>query len=328
MHLTNLWQDLQLFADGGTGDGGGGAGAGPAETGVGAADPGRQRLLDLGVPADRIRDKASKAVSGKMAKADPEEATQTAAAKDAPEEEAKTKPTWKELMQDPDYSREMQRTVQARLRTAKAAEEAMGKLAPALEVLARAHGMDISKLDYDALAKAINDDNAYYEDKALKMGVSVEQAKSLDQAERDLARRQRQEQITLEEKKFQDHLQALEQQAEELKKVFPNFDLRQELKDPQFARLVRPDSGLSLQAAFHALHYKEIQAAAAQAAAEKTAQKMANAIQSGTRRPREAGTGSNAPSVTSFDYRQASREQREALKARIRRGEKIYPGQV
>ena len=39
----------------------------------------------------------------------------------------------------------------------------------------------------------------------------------------------------------------------------------------------------------------------------------------------------SAPSVTSFDYRRASREEREALKARIyaadARGEKLYPGQ-
>ena len=37
-----------------------------------------------------------------------------------------------------------------------------------------------------------------------------------------------------------------------------------------------------------------------------------------------------APSVTTFDYAHASREQREALKRQIReaaaRGEKIYPG--
>ena len=45
------WLNLQLFAGEGTGDGGGEG----AETGVEAADPGRQRLLELGVPEDKIR---------------------------------------------------------------------------------------------------------------------------------------------------------------------------------------------------------------------------------------------------------------------------------
>ena len=52
---------------------------------------------------------------------------------------------------------------------------------------------------------------------------------------------------------------------------------------------------------------------------------------SGSARPAENGTSSQAPSVTRFDYKRASREEREALKARIyaadARGEKLYPGQ-
>ena len=68
-----------------------------------------------------------------------------------------------------------------------------------------------------------------------------------------------------------------------------------------------------------------------QVTAQKTAEKISNAIASGSRRPDESGTSSQAPSVSTFDYRNASRDQREALKKRIReaaaRGEKLYPGQ-
>ena len=64
--------------------------------------------------------------------------------------------------------------------------------------------------------------------------------------------------------------------------------------------------------------------------AQKTAQKISNAIQAGTRRPDENGTSGQAASVTTFNYRNASIEQRNALKKRIReaaaRGEKLYPG--
>ena len=88
--------------------------------------------------------------------------------------------------------------------------------------------------------------------------------------------------------------------------------------------------GISLEDAYFTVHRKQIQAAALQVTAQQTAQRISNAIASGSMRPRENGTADRAPSVTAFDYRNASRQQREALKSRIRqagaRGEKLYPG--
>ena len=127
---------------------------------------------------------------------------------------------------------------------------------------------------------------------------------------------------------FAAHFLGLEQQAEAMREVFPDFDLRAALHDPAFARMTAPDVGIRVEDAWYALHRDEIQSAAMQVAAQKTAQKISNDIQAGNRRPSENGTTGQAPSVTTFDYRSASPEQRAALKARIRSGEKIYPGQV
>ena len=329
------WLNLQLFAGEGAGDGGGEG----ASTGESAVDPGQQRLLELGVPADKIRkNRAYKLNTPKQNPAAaeqvdaPEQKQKQAAAAGNPTEETKTdSPTrmsWDEIMADPEYNKQMQAVVQSRLRSAKGAEETLGKMAPALELLARKHGQDPAKIDYDALAKAISDDESYYEDKALEMGVSIETAKRIDQEERDTARQQREEARTLEEQKFQNHIMKLEQQGEALKKVFPNFDLRTELRNPTFARLTSPNMGMSVEDAYYAVHRKEIDAARSQVIAQKTAQKISNSIQAGSRRPNENGTSGQAPSVTTFDYRTASREQREAFKKRIRSGEKIYPGQM
>ena len=326
--------DLQLFADG-AGDGASGD-AGQSDTGVQAADPGRQRLLDLGVPADKIRDRASKAVGKQLtAKAEQPKAKAQDAAADTPpadttkgspeNQEAPKKATWEELMQDPDYNKRMRETVQSRLRSAKGAQEALEKLSPALEVLARNYHLDINNLDYDALAKAVNDDDTYYERKAMEMGVGIAQAKEMDKAERDQQRQQRQQAITLEQQRIENHIRSLEQQGEALKEVFPSFDLRQELQNPAFARMTHPNVGISVEDAYYAVHRKDIQAASMQATARKTAEKLSNAIQSGSRRPQESGAGATA-SVARFNYATATRQEREALKARIRRGEKIYPG--
>ena len=114
-----------------------------------------------------------------------------------------------------------------------------------------------------------------------------------------------------------------------MKAAFPGFDLRRELQNPVFARMTSPNVGISVEDAYYAVHRREIQTAAMQVTAQKTAQKISNAIQAGQRRPAENGTSGQAASVTTFDYSKASRTQREALKQRIRaaaaRGEKLYP---
>ena len=321
------WLNLQLFA--GEGDGGGEG----AATGENSADAGRQRLLELGVPADKIRkNRAYKLNPSPARQQEPEKQQEQAAAAENPTEEKQTgtpaRMSWDEIMADPEYNKQMQATVQSRLRSAKGAEDALGKLTPALELLARKHGLDPAAMDYDALAKAISDDESYYEDKALEMGVSVETAKQIDQQERANARAQRQEQQNLEQQKIQQHFQKLQQQGEEMKKVFPDFDLRKELQNPAFVRMTSPNVGISVEDAYYAVHRKELQTAAMQVTAQMTAKKVSNAIQAGTRRPAENGITGQSPSVTTFDYRSMSPEQRNALKARIRSGEKIYPGQV
>ena len=113
--------------------------------------------------------------------------------------------------------------------------------------------------------------------------------------------------------------------------MFPGFDLRRELQDPLFARLTAPNVGLGVEDAFYTVHRRQIQAASMEAAARNTALQFSNAVRSGALRPRENGAADQAPSVSTFDYRAASREQREDLKRRIRQakaeGRRIYPGQ-
>ena len=341
-----LWLNLQLFAGEGAGDGGG---EGAATTGDNATVDAEQRLRDLGVPEDKIRRRANRnaakptastASAARTASTAPkasvaaENNAQDAAATQAPTEETNAntarRMSWDEIMADPEYNKNMQSVVQSRLKSAKGAQETLGKITPALELLARKYGLDPTKMDYDALAKKINDDDGYYEDKALSMGVSVETAKKIDQQERDNARAQREQARNIEDQKIRAHFNKITQQGEALKKVFPNFDLRKELQNPSFARMTSPNVGISVEDAYYAVHRNEIQAAAMQATAQRTAQHISNSIQAGSRRPDEAGASSQAPSVTTFDYSKASREQRDAfkkdLRERMARGEKVYPG--
>lgn len=342
--------DLQLF--GGEGAGAGATGASTAgegggqASGVDATAAAEQKLREMGVPEAKAKQRASK-VAARMPAAEvkSEPKTATAAVNDSTHtEEQREAPqaqrlSWDDIKRDPEYKKaydsEMQKAIMARLKSERASSQssrdAMQAMEPAIELMARKYGLDAKNMDYKALAEAINNDDAYYEQKAMELGTTVETAKRVDQLERDAERRKQQEAITIEQKARRDHVMKLVEQGEALKATFPNFDLRAELQNPQFARLVDPKVGLRVEDAYHIVHRKEIQAAQMQYAAQKTAENMSNAIQAGQKRPDEAGSTSQAPSVSNFDYRSASPEQRQALKAKIRaaaaRGEKLYPGQ-
>ena len=331
--------NLQFFGGEGAGASGGEGGEG-GNSGDNATVDAGQRLRELGVPEDKIRRRAKYAAKPAEAVAKTAEAekatdnTEQVAAADNPTEEKTDKPTrmsWDEIMADPEYNKQMQAVVQSRLKSAKGAEEALGKITPALELLARKFNLDPANIDYEALAKKVSDDDSYYEDKALSMGVSVETAKKIDQQERDTQRQQREEARNLQEQKLRNHFDSLQRQGEAMKKVFPNFDLGRELQNPAFARMTSPNVGISVEDAYYAVHRNEIQTAAMKATAQQTAQKISNSIQAGSRRPDEAGSSGQAPSVTTFNYKNASRAQQEAfkadLRARMARGEKVYPGQ-
>lgn len=323
------WQLLQLFAGEGAGSsgasGGDGSGAGAAATGEGSVDAGHQRLLELGVPESKIRKPRAKQASPlpdgairnqPQAQATP--AQQAAAADDKPAqmETAPTRMSWDEIVKDPEYNAELQKIIKARVKDDGQNKAILEILAPAIKHLAQEHGLDPENVDHTALVKAITGE---YEDKALEMGVSKETAMKLDQQQR-----------TLEQQKFQNHILKLEQQGQAFKAIVPNFDLRSEMQNPTFARLTSPSVGLSVEDAFYAVHRKEMQAQSMQVAAQQATQMISNAIQSGTHRPDETGTTSQAPSVSKFDYKNATPAQRKALKDEIRRaaaeGRKIYPG--
>ena len=324
------WKLLQLFAGEGAGSGTGGAGgegstAGAAPTGENSVDAGHQRLRELGVPEGKIRKpRANKAshLPENAFRNEPKQAQapQQAAAAEEPkaQTEAQTpaRMSWEEIVKDPEYNAELQKIIKSRVKDEGHHKAVLETLSPMLKQLAKEKGLDPENIDHTALVNAVT---GVYANKALELGVTEDTARLLDQQQR-----------TLEQQKFQNHMMKLDQQANDLKAVVPNFDLRTEMQNPTFARLTSPSVGLSVEDAFYAVHRKEMQQQSMQVAAQQAQQMISNAIQSGTHRPDETGTASQAPSVSKFDYKNATPAQRKALKDEIRRaaaeGRKLYPG--
>ena len=301
--------NLQLFAEGNGGDSGTGAnGANGVNAGVpslptkGAKNP----LADVkyGIQEDApAAEVQSKPDAGTVE-------TEDRVAKF----EALIKGEFKDL-----YDARVSETVQKRLKGSKETVDKYNELTPTLEMLARKYGVDAS--DIKALNKAIEDDDAYYEEEAMEKGVTVEQLKTIRKMERENAELKKQMEEKSHKERAERDVAEWMKQAEQAKRSFPNLDLGEEFKNPQFINLLK--SGVGVETAYFAMHHRELVPQAMQYTAKAVEEKLTNKVIANGARPTENGITSQASVVVKSDVSQLSKADRAEIIRRVARGEKI-----
>ena len=310
-HIYFRKLNLQLFADGaGGGEGGTGAVGATGETATAAVS---QRTGAKNNPLANV-------VYGKQATPTAEETTpaaevQTPTTEDrAAKFEELIKGEYKDL-----YDARMQDTIQKRLKASKDTVERYEALAPTLEILAKKYGVDAT--DAKALSKAIEEDDSYWEEEALEMGISVEQLKEKRKMERENADLKKQ----LEEQNRRDNANKVYsqwmEQAEKAKAVYPSFDFKTEMQNPQFVNLLR--SNIDVRTAYEVIHKDDIIHGAMQFTAKQVEQKLTNKVIANGARPAENGNSSQGATVVKSDVSQLSKADRAEIIRRVQRGEKI-----
>lgn len=306
--------DLQFFADGG-----GGAGAGAAGGGDGAA---------AGQAGGMAPDAAEQVVPGRRPrKENPLKDVQYGI---QPQQQAQQQPQQTEESFDDlikgkykkEYGERVQSVIRERFRANAEQEAKMQKLQPVLEMLGQKY--DVDPTDIDRLAAVVSDDDSLYEDEALERGMSVESLKAIKAMERENTRLKALEQRTLEEQRNRAHFNKIAQQADQVKQIYPDFDLQTELQNPQFLRLTSPQVDVDVRTAYEIIHKDQLMGAGMQYAVQRTAQQMSNAIRSNGTRPRENGlSGRTGGKPVKTDPRTLSKEDRAEIRRRVAAGEKI-----
>ena len=217
------------------------------------------------------------------------------------------------------YDAKMQDTIQKRLKGQKETVDKYNALTPTLELLANKYGVDAG--DIEALSKAIEEDDSYYEQEALEKGMTVKQLKEIKSMERENANLKAQMEEAQRQENGKKLYAAWMQQAEEAKKVYPSFDLRAEMENPKFVDLLR--SNVDVRTAYEVLHKDEIIPAAMQFTAQTVESKIAKSIASNGARPTENGMSSQSAAVVKSDVSQLSKADRAEIIRRVQRGEKI-----
>jgi hypothetical protein len=297
-----LTLNLQLFAEGG--DGGTGA-EGTAGSGV-ATTP-------KGVKSNPLAD---------VKYGIQEDGVQNANAQETDEGAVDLNAEFEELIKGKykdQYNAKMSDTVQKRLKGTKEQVAKLESLNPVLEMLGKKYGVDAT--DAEALIKAVEEDDSYFEEEALELGVPVEQLKQFKKTERENAELKRQmDEISTRENAAKIYQGWLEQ-AEAAKNFFPSLDLETEMQNPEFVNLLR--NNVSVKAAYQVIHQDDIMRGAMQYTAKTIENKLTNNIIANGQRPTENGNSSQSASVIKSDVSQLTKADRQEIIRRVARGEKI-----
>lgn len=337
-HYSRFGMDLQMFAEGAAGgDGAGSAGTAAAAAGEGTTGGQTGEAGVTGQDAAAVSERAKRRnplADVKYGKQPEESAAQAAAVQEGTRPEAAQQPqaqpeeeSFDSLIRGKykqDFDNRVQAIVQNRLKNSKNAEAQLEKLQPMLEALAAKNGLRAD--DMDGLIRKVTDDDSLYEDEAMERGIPVETLKQIKNLERENQRMQRQQQEAQRDAQLRGHFEKLVRQGEEVAKIYPDFNLQNELRDPNFARLTSPGVGVDVRTAYEVVHRDRIAPALMQTAALKTAAQISASVRANGARPAENGVGSAAAQAAEAkaDPSKWTKADREEVRRRVHRGEKIY----
>lgn len=302
-HVQLLDMDLQLFAEGAAGAEGG-TGQSTA-AGVTADAAGQQNAGDEGVNAQQ----------GASAAAGQESTDPTA------DFEALIKGQYKQQ-----YDAKVQEILNGRLKGLRSQLQSYQAGQPVYDVLAQLYGLDPT--DYAGIAKAVENDTRFVEKEALETGKSPEDLLELRKVQRENASMRRQMEFQNQQREEQrrqqqanEQVATWQRQAAEAQKFYPGINLDTEIKNPDFARLLR--NGVPVKAAYEVVHMNDILGGAMQYAAQKAAKNVTDNVIAGTARPAENGTAAQGAVSVKVDPGKFTSKEIKEYRERAARGERI-----
>lgn len=208
------------------------------------------------------------------------------------------------------FSEKVQKILKGRLREVKSMKEASDKNAMVLQSLMEK--FNITDGDTEKLERMI--DAHMSQEKGNTQEKTDYLMKRLI-AENSFLKKSRQE--DLRKMEMENRIKLWEKQAEETKEAYPHFDLKNELKNPEFVRLLKV--GVSVKNAYEVLNLSSI----LEDNSKNAEKKVVSSIRSKGNRPVENGSDLSGGILLSGNVSKLTKKQRAELAKRAAKGEKI-----
>lgn len=208
------------------------------------------------------------------------------------------------------FSKKVQKIISKRLREVKAMKEVKDKNTQVVESLLKKFNIedgDTEKLER-MIEEQMTQDNKNIQEKRTEL------LKRLI-AENSFLKKSREEELR--KMQLRNRMQQWKMQAEEAKKVYPEFNFEEELKNPEFCRLLKV--GVSVRNAYEVVNIDTILDRNSKTAERK----VVDSIRSKGNRPVENGSEAQSGILLSGNASKLNKKQRAELAKRAAKGERI-----
>ncbi len=240
------------------------------------------------------------------------------AQEETPEERQAGYEKFKEKYRDL-YGKDVKSHIDRRFKDEQRLHEQLDSYTPLMALLSERYG--IADGNVAKIMEAIDNDNTFWEEQALKENMTVDQLKRMRKTEaqnRQLVESaQRAQQI----RQRDDIYARWDREAELCKQHFPGFDMAKECENDAFTRLL--GAGVEVENAYKAVHFDEIAQGLMARTEKDTKKKVADSIRSGNGRPSENGVGAGSANGTKMSAWDLSKEEFHKVMERAARGETI-----
>ena len=314
--MTKLYlfpADLSMFAEG---SGDGSAPAAPTgDSNTTPAAPGQGQRK--GEYANTYFGKLPDGVSAPQASAADSQAGDKPA-QNAPDKDAQFRDLVRGEYKD-EYTKATQELINKRFKETKALEKQVAEQQKVLDTMFTKYG--ISDGDLAKLQKSIDDDYNMWAEAADREGLTVDTYKEMFKIKQQNAEMLRAEQQRQQEAQANAQMQQWLAEEQELRKTFPNFDIRAEIQNPDFSRLLQ--TGVSVETAYRVIHMDDIVSNAMKTTASLTEKRVADSVKAKGVRPAENGTTAQSAFTLKDDVTKLNKADRAEVVKRALRGEII-----
>ncbi len=216
-----------------------------------------------------------------------------------------------------EFDKDVNAIIGKRFKEMKKLEREIEKSKPLYNLLSSKYGTT----DADELYHALQQDDAFFEEQAMNLGMTGEQYREYLKVTTENRLLHEQIEQQRQRKEFEQKFDAWTAEAETVKSIYPNFDFSEELQNEQFFKLL--NAGVNVKAAFEATHSEEILQGAIAYTAKEVAKKTANTIAKKANRPLEGGMLKHAGITYKIDPSKFTPQDRAEAVRRAERGEVI-----